>query len=365
VPARGEVVELGGGRTVVEATGVAATGAFATRADRAGRALAVTRCVSPRARWWFVGAGAALDHDSVLTLTNADPGPAVVDVRVLAGGGEVETVGTRGMTIAPGESRLIALADVAPQNEEVTVAVEASRGRVAAAVADRIADGPAAPDGTEWLPPAEDPSRLVRLAGVPATARDRALLVANPSDREALVEVEVSGPRGSFTPTGARTISVPPGGVVSVDGADLVTGEDAVAVRVRSQVPVVAAFRSRTRADQAYAGAVLPLAEPAVAPVLTGSRGRLQLSAGAGGAAVVVTGHTAQGRELDEESLEIDPGATVETTLPRRAAYVVVTPRRGNVTGAVSYAGPAGTAVLPLAALPVRVALPSVVPGPR
>jgi hypothetical protein len=175
----------------------------------------------------------------------------------------------------------------------------------------------------------------------------------------------VSGPRGSFTPTGARTISVPPGGVVSVDGADLVTGEDAVAVRVRSQVPVVAAFRSRTRADQAYAGAVLPLAEPAVAPVLTGSRGRLQLSAGAGGAAVVVTGHTAQGRELDEESLEIDPGATVETTLPRRAAYVVVTPRRGNVTGAVSYAGPAGTAVLPLAALPVRVALPSVVPGPR
>jgi hypothetical protein len=236
---------------------------------------------------------------------------------------------------------------------------------VAAAVADRFADGPAAPDGREWLPAAEVPSRVVRLAGVPAGARDRTLLVGNPSDLEALVDVEVSGPRGTFTPTAARTISVPPGSVVSVDAADLVTGEDAAALRVRSQVvPVVAALRSRTRADHAYAGTVLPLAEPAVAPVVPRAAGRLQLSAGAGGAEVSVSAWSATGRELDRERLDIDPAATLEIPVARRAAYVLVTPERGNVSGAVTYSGPAGVGVLPLVPLPVRVALPVVVPGP-
>lgn len=363
VPTRGEVVGLADD-TVLEATGMAAAGAFASRADSARGALAVAGCVPPRARWWFVGAGASLDHDSVLSLANVDPGPAVIDVRVLSSDGEVETVGTRGITLGPGESRAIPLAEVAPQRDEVAVAVAATRGRVSAAVTDRFADGPAAPDGREWLPAAELPSRVVRLAGVPADSRDRTLLVGNPSDLEALVDVEVSGPRGTFTPTAARTISVPPGSVVSVDAADLVAGEDAVALRVRSQIPVVATLRSRTRADHAYAGPVLPLAEPAVAPVVPRASGRLQLSAGAGGAEVTVTAWSDAGRQLDEERLDLDPAATLELPVARRAAYVLVTPDRGNVTGAVSYTGPAGVAVLPLGPLPVRVALPVVVPGP-
>ena len=363
VPERGEVVGRGDD-TVLEATGMAAAGAFASRADSSAGALAVAGCVPPRARWWFVGAGASLDHDSVLSLANVDPGPAVVDVRVLSSDGEVETVGTRGITLGPGESRDIPLAEVAPQRDELAVAVTASRGRVSAAVADRFADGPAAPDGREWLPAAEVPSRVVRLAGVPAGSRDRTLLVGNPSDLEALVDVQVSGPRGTFTPTAARTISVPPGSVVSVDAAELVAGEDAAALRVRSQVPVVATLRSRTRADHTYAGTVLPLAEPAVAPVVPGAAGRLQVSAGAGGADVSVTAWSATGRQLEQERLDIDPAATLEVPVTRRAAYVMVTPDRGNVSGAVTYSGPAGVGALPLVPLPVRVALPVVVPGP-
>jgi hypothetical protein len=96
-----------------------------------------------------------------------------------------------------------------------------------------------------------------------------------------------------------------------------------------------------------------------------GAAGRLQVSAGAGGAALSVTAWTADGQEVDAQRLEIDPAATLEVPLVRRAAYVVVTPTRGNVSGAVTYAGPAGTSVLPLLPLPVRVALPVVVPGPR
>lgn len=363
VPARGEVVDLDG-RTFLEAEGRAAAGVFASRTDTTGGALAVAACVAPRARWWFVGAGAALDHDSVLTVANVDPGPAVLDVRVLSSDGEVETVGTRGITLAAGETRTIALAAVAPQRDELAVSIGASRGRVAAAVSDRLSGGPASPDGLEWLPAAELPSRVVRLAGIPAEARERTLLVANPSDLEALVDVEVSGPRGTFTPLGARTLSVPPAGVVAVDAADLVTGQDASALRVRSQVPVVATLRSRTRIDHGYAGAVLPLTQPAVAPVVDGSVGRVQVSAGRRGASVTITAWTAEGREVDVQRLEIDPAATQQIPVPSRAAFVVVTPRRGVVTGATTYAGPAGTSVLPLVPVPVRVALPAVAPGP-
>lgn len=364
VPRRGEVVELDEA-SVLDADGTAAAGAFATRADTSGRALAVAACVPPRARWWFVGAGAALDHDSVLSVANVDPGPAVLDVRVLSTDGEVETVGTRGIALAPGETRSIALADVAPQREELAVAVEASRGRVAAAVSDRVADGPAAPDGLEWVPSAESPSRTVRLAGTSVAARERTLLVANPSDLEALVDVQVSGARGTYTPVGARTVSVPPGSVLVMDASDLVTGGEPVALRVRSRVPVVATLRSRTRADHGYAGTVRPLTEPAVAPVVAGTSGRVQVSAGAGGATVSVTGWTDDGQELAEERLEIDPMATQDVLLPGRAAYVVLTPRRGNVTGAATYARAGGISVLPLAPLPVRLSVPVVVPGPR
>lgn len=365
VPARGEVVDLGRA-TVLEGTGPAAAGSFATREDRSGRALGVTGCVSPRARWWFAGAGAALDHESVLSLTNVDPGPAVLDVRVLSADGEVETVGTRGITLESGESRSFPLGSVAPLRDELAVAVAASRGRVVAAVSDRVGDGPAAPAGLEWLPAAEVPSRVVRLAGVPGGSRDRTLLVANPNDLEALVDVEVSGPRGTFTPVGARTLSVAPGSVVAVDAADLVPGPEAVALRVRSQVPVVAALRSRTRTDHAYAGAVLPLTDPAAAaPVVPDTEGALQVSAGAGGATVTVAAWAEDGRELDARRVRIDPTATTEVPLPRRAASVVLTPVRGSVTAAATYTGPAGTSVLPLLPLPVHLALPVVVPGPR
>lgn len=364
VPDRGATVDLGRA-TVLEATGPAAAGAFASRVDTSSRALAVTGCTPPRARWWFSGAGAALDHDSVLTLVNADPGPAVVDVRVLSPDGEVETVGTRGIAIAPGETRTVPLADVAPQRDELVVAVEASRGRVAAAVADRAAEGPTAPDGLEWLPATQEPSRVVRLSGIPAGASDRTLLLANPSDLEALVDVEVSGSRGTFTPTAARTVSVPPGSVVSVPAADLLADQEVAALRVSSQVPVLATLRSRDRADHAYAGTVLPLTGPAAAPAVTGAAGVLQLSAGAGGATVSVTSVSADGRELDQASLEVEPAATVEVPFVRGAASVVVAPVRGNVYGAAAYSGGSGTAVLPLVPLPARVELPVVVPGPR
>lgn len=368
----GEPVELRRGRLVdtgdlaapvVDASGQVAAGLFAYRSDRAEddrTARALARCTAPRASWWFVGAGATLDHDAELTMANVDPGPAVVDVEVFGPTGEVETVGTRGITIPPGERVELPMAEIAPQRDDLVVHVEASRGRVAAAILDQHASRPAATKGLAWLPGADRPSRRLRLAGVHGGAREHTLLVGNPSDLEALVEVQVSGETGTFTPAGMEDLSVPPGSVTAVDLEDL--GGEAVAVRLRSRVPVVATVRSSRGEDTSYAGAVSPLDGPAAVLVGPG-RTTVQLTAGDVPATVRLTGYDRDGNETGQEELEVDAAATATWRPPRGTDYAVVQPLDGSVHGAATYARP-GLAQTGLVTLPVRVRQPYVVPGP-
>ncbi len=363
---RGELREADADQAVVvDAAGDVAAGVFGERVDRVGGATAAGRCVAPRAEWWFTGAGAGLDHASTLELTNADPGPAVVDVRVLGEDGPIETVGTRGITIAPGETRTIALADVAPQNDEVAVHVQASRGRVAATVSDTFAARAAGPVGLERVPAGELAGRRVRLAGVPARAASRTLVVGNPSDSEALVDLEVVGSRGSFVPSGFETLSVPPGSVRVLDAADLLNDKEASAVRLTSHVPIVAALRSVRDGDHAYAGPVPALTDAAATPVIDGTKAVVQVSAGNDGATVQVEGFAADGRRTEQEQVVVDPGATATWTPAKATDYVLVTPVRGNAYGATTYSGRAGMTTVPLVAVPLRVRLPGVVPAPR
>ena len=350
---------------VLDATGEVAAGLFGYRSDQLGLARAVGGCVAPRAGWWFTGAGAGLDHLSELVLTNVDPGPAVIDIRVLGENGEIEALDTRGVVVAPGETKRVPLTDIAPQNDEVVVHVQASRGRVAAAVSDRFAARPGGTAGIEWITGPDEPRRLLRLAGLPADATRRTLLVGNPSELEALVDLEVSGARGSFVPTGFTTLSVPPGSVRAVDVTDLFTGEEETSVRLTSQVPVVGTVRSVQGADSSYAGTVRPLDDDAAVPVVAGADVTLQLSAGAGGATARVTGYARGGEPTGDDEVTVEPSATAGWQPPQGTAYVVVTPLAGNLYGAATYAARSGIAAVPLVALPVRLELPGVVPAPR
>lgn len=349
---------------VVNSSGEVAAGLFAHRTDRSrggGTAQAVARCVSPRPSWWFVGAGATLDHDAQLTIANVDPAAAVVDVRVFGPAGEVDTVGTRGITVPAGERLDIPLSDIAPQRDDLVVHVQASRGRVAAAVLDRYASRAGADQGLAWLPAADRPARRLRLAGVvPGRGGAHTLLVGNPSDLEALVEVQVSGKTGTFTPAGMTDLTVPPGSVTSVDLEDL--GREAVAVRLRSRVPVVATVRSPRGADTSYAGAVPALDGPAAVPVPPG-RTTVQLTAGTAAARVRLTGYDRDGSESVQEQVEVDASTTATWRAPRGIAYVVVEPLNGPVRGAATYTRP-GVAQIGLVPLPVRLHQPAVLPGP-
>ncbi len=365
---RGWLVHLHGAASapVLTGDGPLAAGLFGFRADRARQpdTLAVTPCPTPRASWWFTGAGAGLDHSSEAVLSNVDEGPAVVDLEVLGPDGVVDTVNTRGITIAPGTTQRIKLSDIAPQTDDLALGVQASRGRVVASVSDQFAARPGGPVGQEWLNSTAGPSHVVRLAGLPDAASARTLMIANPAQREAVVEVQVAGRDGQFVPSGLGEQSVAPGAIGTVELPKQIGRKEAVAVRLRSAVRILATVRSVAAGDTTYAAPVVPLPGPAAAPVVPGSRTRVQLTAGAEAAKVSVAAYDDRGKRLDAQQLQLPPTATRAWSPKRGAAYVVVTPVSGPVYGAAVFQGK-GVSLVPLEPLPIRFVQPVVVPAVR
>jgi hypothetical protein len=347
---------------VVSATGGQAVGRATFQVDTSpGDALVgVQECLPPRSSWWFTGGGAGLDHRSRLVMANVDPGPAVVDVVVHGPDGAVDSVSTRGITIAPGDVRTLDLVEVAPQSDELAVHVEASRGRVVAGLADAFATRPGATPGHEWVPAQTETAREVRLAPLPRRADGRTLVVANPNDREALVDVEVSGESGAFAPTDVAQVRVPPESVVTADLGQAVGG-DASAVLLRSPVPVTATVRSAAGADVSYAAVAPVLTGPSAAVLVDGSQAGVHLTAGDERATATVTAYADDGSEVESAEVEVPPTATLAWTPEGAAAYVVVTPGEGSVAGGVALAGDAGLSQVPLRPLPIALRQPVVV----
>ncbi|HET6561089.1 MAG TPA: DUF5719 family protein [Marmoricola sp.] len=372
----GAVVELpapAAEGAVLRGVGDAARGTFAARVDRDDRTLAVLRCEQPAAHWWFAGAGGNLDHSSVLHLANVDDGPAVVDVRLHGATQSVDVSGTQGLTLAPGRSLRLRLAELAPGSPELTVEVAASRGRVAAAVADTV------DAGREWLPPTAPPGRRVVVPGGAAAAAGRAtLLVTNPGDTQAVVDLQVLGRNGAFVPVDQEPVTVEPGAVAAVDlGGAL---GRAAAVRVLSEVPVVAALRTtvrgttvrgttvrgttvrgtRRRGDHAVAAGGRPLEEGTpVVLVAAGRRTALRLAAGDEAATVHLVERTAGGRLRSQGEVRLPAGGSLQRVLGPRTASVTVTSKGGVLYAAAVHAGP-GVAVQPAPPVPWTVVRPVV-----
>ncbi|MEP6815366.1 MAG: DUF5719 family protein, partial [Marmoricola sp.] len=121
----------GRGPLTLTDAGATTRGVFASRVKQAG---GMTRCGSPRASWWFAGAGASPAHFSTLELVNPRSGPAVADVTVWGPDGPVEGAGLRGLSVRSGGTKSLNLADVAPSAGNLAVHVEVSRGLVLADV---------------------------------------------------------------------------------------------------------------------------------------------------------------------------------------------------------------------------------------
>ncbi|NLE96843.1 MAG: hypothetical protein GX596_02490 [Propionibacterium sp.] len=169
--------------------------------------------------------------DAELRLTNTDSSDASVDLTLLGPDGEVVGLGARGIALAPGESRPVALSVIA-EGVDGPLGVEwhTTRGRVTATgvtTGDISHVAPSAPAADVQVLPG------VREGATPT------LVLVNPQVDRATVHVDFHSPTGTITPEGGQDISIPPRSVVSVD-LSAGTGGEAGAFTVESDLDVVA-----------------------------------------------------------------------------------------------------------------------------
>jgi hypothetical protein len=313
---------------------------FAGQESRAKDWLAWLPCPEPRARWWFVGAGAAtVTHDTVLTLSNPRANQAVLDIDVLGTNGPVRSPGLHGITVPAGGSRVVDLAKVSPAVGELAVNVVATRGLVAISAVDRFAPGVVGKAVQEWLPGQSLPGTTVTLAGLPSDPDRASLVVVNPRNVEAIVSLEVIGTTGTFAPDDLPPMTIPPHSVVTESIRSVFDG-DPLAVRVTSAQPVTAAVRTVTGGDVAFATGVQPIRDTTAVAVPSG-RGQLVLSSVGRKTSVEVRAFSAAGKQLLDRTVPVPQASSVGVPLPTGARYLrLVAPSTDAVAGfSVSDAG--------------------------
>jgi hypothetical protein len=359
---------------VVGATGSMSAGTAAfqwTLEDgkrRSGRA--VSQCAAGSEDWWFNGADTSVGWTSRLVLTNTTPAIAVVDVEILGPKGPVQTVGQRGIALAPDSRQSIDLARFAQSLSALSVHVHATAGLVTAAVETRRVDG-VTPAGSEWLPPATAPSVDTVIDAAVGRSAAQDLEIVNPSDVGALVQVEVVDDSGPFVPAGLESVRVQPESVKTVN-IGKISHNAAVAVRLTSPTPVTGAVVSTAKGGGDYAvSAPSPsLVDTAVVPVVpdvdlaiefTGiseqSVGRFKL-----------TGFDRDGQQVFADTVTIDGLRTTEWTPPKTpkktsgdAAYVVVSVvLDADAQAAAHYSDKDGVSAVPVAPGVFTVTRPAV-----
>lgn len=330
----------------------------------AGRATAdrrtATGCAAATTDQWFVGAGARADLATTLELANPDPASAVVDVEVIGDTGPIDAPRLRGIRVPGSDTVRIDLAAEVPERSDLALHVVSRQGRVLASAGttvDPIGSGATASD---WLPSLTPSDQPLLLGVSDATAAERSLVVANPGDDEIRVGLRLVDDRSVFEPTGVRETRVPPGSVRAIDlqGVPL-RGVDGI--RLETTGPAVAALSSQVGADLSYAAPGTPITDRAAAVVPAGDTSLILAGAEAAGVATVTT-RAADGSELGRERVALTPDRSFIVELPARAVVVDVAVDRTAVSAALRLTGK-GTALVPLAELPVEIAVPDVRPG--
>lgn len=188
------------------------------------RGLASTQCQSPGNDAWLLGANTALGRTAVLNVSNASETPATVNLELYGNEGQIQAPGARGLLVAPGTTRSVNLAGLAPGESQLAVHVRSTGGPVASTIQQSVLRG-IAPGGVEYLSPGAGPSNLQVMSGVdiqdPAAIKALAgksgfadavpaLQIAVPGSTDAVVKVSLYGANGER--------KIPNGGVVTVKG---------------------------------------------------------------------------------------------------------------------------------------------------
>lgn len=321
----------------------AAPGAFAGQQASSKRSLAWVPCPEPQARWWFVAAGgAAVTHDTVLTLSNPRPGVASVDINVYGPQGLVRSPDLRDIQVPPSTSRLIDLAKLAPAVGNLAVSVTATRGLIAVTAADHFSPGSLGKAVDEWLPPQPLPSTSIDLVGMPTQRGASTMYVANPGGIDAIVKVEVIGTTGTYAPAALRTFIVGPRSVRSVPLVSVIDGTP-LALHVSSPQRVTATVRSVKNGDTSFATGVGVVRGGTSFGVPDGSA-QLVFSSLRTGATIQLHAFGVHGNRLAEKTIKVSPRTSLALQLPAGTTYVNLVADRPDVVVGLSVIGAHGTA---------------------
>lgn len=333
---------------VVQGTGTLAPGLSGVRTG-AGSAAA---CRDPRPETWFTGVGAGAEHRSVLHLVNPDGGAAVADVTVWGEDGEVRADDLRGVLVRGQQETELDLAALLPRRDDLTVRVQVPRGRLAVFLRHGYDELGGTTSDQTWVAAQERPSTGAYLPGVAAGGGLRDLVVGNPGAEQARVQLRLVTPRSEFAPRRSPEIVVPAGSTVTVPlGGVLGTSaaEGTAALRLDSEVPVVATLRSVVGGEVVAVPAAAPVAEE-TGLVKPDGPATLVLAGAASATEVVVRSRRGDGSELQPQRLRLAPGTSGSVDLPAAARWVSVDPGAAAVHAAVRLGDGPGE-VVPLVAL--------------
>lgn len=294
------------------------------------RFLAFAPCPEPRADWWFVGVGGAETHPSKLILDNPRSGVAIVNIRALNQDGEVSAPGLSGITVPPGKRRILDLRELTPSASELAVHLVSIRGLVVVTAVDQWSSTVIGKQVSEWVPGQPRASRDLVITGLPAKPDRADLLVANPKETESIVKVRVIGDSGTFSPSGATSLTVPAASVASLNVKSAFDGNP-ISLRVSSDSPISATVRAVVNQDQVY-GQVATGLVPATIAIPPGVHGQVMLSSQGQEGAVQVQFLDRAGQLIGTDTKVVVPaGTTTGVDLPGGAAAVHLSTPDGTV----------------------------------
>lgn len=262
-------------------------------------------CTAARSQGTIVVPSAA---GTDLVVVNPDASEAIVDLTLYGTDGEIVALGARGIAVGPNSSRTIALSVLVDAEGPVGVDYRASRGRATVVARTNTveileASASSTPGTEHWL------------AGIPQGASVASLLVTNPGNERAAVEVTAHATSAAYQPEGGTGLSVPAHSTVAVELAASLAGESS-GLHITSDGDVAVGLSTGTGGDLASASPVEKASElGAYAP----AGGALQLSNPGDAAATVEVTVDVIDEEQSTSEITLQAGTTHTVALPGAA----------------------------------------------
>ena len=325
----------------------------ATDGDLQG--LAAAGCQAPSNDLWLVGANTSLGRTAVLNLSNASSTPATVSLDLYGAEGQIQAPGSRGLLVAPGTTRSIVLAGLAPGQAKLSIHARSAGGPVTAVVQQSVLRG-LTPGGVDFIVPGAAPATRQVMSGLdiqdPASAKAltakqgfadaaAALQIAVPGPADAVVEIKLYGRDGQKALPGGGVVTAKGGSVTEVSLAGVPAGQYTVAassdVSFAAAARVTRGLKSDGATDFAWSPSSARLGSQHVVAVPRGGERYLVFGAPEDRAKITYTPITADGKVRSAAAADIAGGTTAVIKVPAEVADSAVLGYVVSASGDAAY----------------------------